>query len=86
MGVYRRDEQIKELNTTAGRFVVRSELDDAQRTDEQCWFCGLAVDADAQLASDEGAVLTIEPFGAGEAVRGVCHVECAERARGSVAS
>jgi hypothetical protein len=85
MGVYRRDEQIKELNTTRGRFVVRTELE-GDGPAEPCWFCGLAVDPDAQLASDQGAAITIEPFGTGEPFRGVCHVECLERARGSVAS
>jgi hypothetical protein len=82
MGVYRRDEQIKELNTTAGRFVVRTELEDADG--ELCWFCGRPVETSGESPTG-GAALAIEPFGAGEPYHAVCHVACAERARGSLA-
>jgi hypothetical protein len=89
MGVFRRNEPSKELNTTMGRFVIRTETEDTDtedRVDEPCWFCGRPVDADSPDPAAEAAALTIEPFGPGEPYRSVCHVECAERVRGLLGS
>ena len=47
---------------------------------EPCWFCGADVDDEAETAA-----LTIEPLESGEAQYGVCHLACAERAKGSLA-
>jgi hypothetical protein len=77
MGVRRREEQIKELNV-AGRFTVR--LGDDEPRQDPCWFCG------GDVAPGEGASLLVEPFGAGEPLRGVCHLACAGRARGSLSA
>ncbi len=76
MGVFRRHEPAKELNTTLGGFVVRTDAED--EADESCWFCGRVVESDS-------AVLTIEPSGTGDPIRGSCHLECADRARGLLA-
>ena len=76
MGVFRRHEPAKELSTTLGGFVVRTDADD--EADESCWFCGRPVGA------EEGATLVVEPFGGGEPSRTVCHVACVERARDSL--
>jgi hypothetical protein len=78
MGIRRREEQIKELNTTAGRFRISTPTD-APRQDP-CWFCG------DDVAPGDGATLVVEPFGAGDPLRGVCHLACAERARDSLAT
>ena len=53
---------------------------------EECWFCGsdVAFRPDERAGSN-AAVVFIEPFGAGEPTHGVCHVSCAERAKGSLA-
>jgi hypothetical protein len=74
MGVFRRHEPAKELATTLGGFVVRTDEDDED--EESCWFCGRAVGA------EDGAALVVEPFGGGEPSRTICHVTCVERTRG----
>jgi hypothetical protein len=79
MGVRRREEQIKELNTALGSFKVSLGGEPAPQQ-EPCWFCG------ADVAPGEGATLVVEPFGAGDPMRGVCHVACAERARGALSA
>ena len=82
MGIFRRNEPSKELNTTTGGFVIRTETDSVVR--EPCWFCGGEVEVDARSPSAQVAEMTIEPFGPGEAYHSMCHVECAERAKGSL--
>jgi len=78
MGVRRREEQIKELNTTAGRFRISTPSDAPQQ--DPCWFCG------GEVAPGDGGSLLVEPFGAGETLRGVCHLACVERARGALSA
>jgi len=47
---------------------------------ERCWFC------DREIEPSEGGWLELTPFGDGEPLRGVSHRDCAERAKGSLAT
>jgi hypothetical protein len=52
---------------------------------EECWFCGNEVQfRPREPAGSDAAVVLVEPLGGGEAMHGVCHAGCAERARGSL--
>ena len=73
MGVRRRH-----VVTKTWRFRIGPRLE----PDEPCWFCGRKVDPEIDTGAAE---LAINPLGDGEPRRGYCHIECAERAKGSLA-
>jgi hypothetical protein len=52
---------------------------------EECWFCGDEIQfRPDERAGSDAAVVFVEPLGGGEATHGICHADCAERARGSL--
>jgi hypothetical protein len=83
MGVFRRHEPSREEQQLKDRFVIRTDSDGTVR--EQCWFCGRDVEYDAKNPTGDAAAVLIEPLGGGEPEHGICHRECAERAKGSLA-
>ena len=95
MGVFRRHEPSAIERALRDRFHVGTEQERADEFElragpdgvvrDTCWFCGREVEFDAASPSGDVAALMIEPFGPGEPQHGVCHRDCAERARGSLA-
>ena len=83
MGVFRRHEPTREEQRTKDKFVIHAQTDGTVR--EECWFCGREVEFDARNPTGEAAAVMIEPFGPGEPLHGVCHRDCADRAKGSLA-
>jgi len=64
-------------------FVLRAGRDG--KINETCWFCGGEISADVRDPASGVAMLMIEGLGGGgEAIHGVCHSTCAERAKGSL--
>jgi hypothetical protein len=51
---------------------------------ETCFFCGGELVVDMHAPTGEAAAVMIEPVGPGEPLHGLCHRECAERAKGSL--
>jgi hypothetical protein len=78
VGVFRRHEPQK----LKDQFVIRTDSYGTVR--QECWFCGREVEYDATHPTGEAAVVLIEPLGAGEPEHGICHRECAARAKGSL--
>jgi len=64
---------------------VRSSGRRDDKIQETCWFCGGRFSADLRDPASGVAMLMIEGLGGGgEAIQGVCHSACAERAKGSL--
>jgi hypothetical protein len=85
MGVFRRHEPTAAEKAMQDRFTLGAA--EAGATRETCWFCGEEVEVDDQGGElDDVAALTIEPIGPADSVYGFCHLACAERAKGSLAS
>jgi hypothetical protein len=53
-------------------------------SDQPCWFCGGNITVPEEADNSGLALLTIEPMGEGERVHTVCHLECAQRSKGSL--
>jgi hypothetical protein len=83
MGVFRRHEPSRAEQQLKDMFVIRSESDGVVR--DQCWFCGREIEYHPRNPTGEAAAVMIEPIGPGEPLHGICHRECAERAKGSLA-
>ena len=94
MGVFRRhqppglEEALKGLTIRTepkarDTFVIETGKDGIAR--ETCFFCGSELEFDTHAPTGEAAAVMIEPFGPGEPLHGVCHRNCAERAKGSLA-
>jgi hypothetical protein len=63
-------------------FVLEQEGDG--KVHDHCWFCGEEIVVELGDKASGAAMLVVEPLGGGESLHGLCHAECAERAKGSV--
>jgi hypothetical protein len=63
--------------------VVKLEIHEDGRAEEPCWFCGGTVVFSTAGSGDDGALLSIERLGE-KPIHGVCHMTCAQRAKGSL--
>jgi hypothetical protein len=94
VGVFRRHEPSAIERALGDRFRVRTEPERSDRFElragpdgivrDACWFCGRELELDLHNPSGDTAAVMIEPFGAGEPMHGVCHRDCAERAKGAL--
>ena len=93
MGVFRRhqpprlEEALKGLAIrtdpkTRDAFMIKTGKDGIAH--ETCFFCDAELEFDMHAPNGEAAAVMIEPFGPGEPLHGVCHRDCAERAKGSL--
>ena len=70
-------------------FKLRPDSDGVVR--QPCWFCNTqvefrpAVGSRSETSAGDAGLLMIELFGTNEHMRGLCHRDCAERAKGSLA-
>jgi hypothetical protein len=59
--------------------VVNVHVGEDGTSDQTCWFCGGSVTVPHEIADAGLATLAVEPFGEGENINAVCHIECALR-------
>jgi hypothetical protein len=72
-------------STHKDRFVLKAGEDG--KIHDHCWFCGGELTADMRDPASTVAVVAIEPLGEGVApLHGVCHADCATRAKGSLSN